>query len=286
MLSASVYDNICFGLREVTEAEVRRAADQASASEFIEHLPEGYDTLVGERGLGLSGGQRQRIALARALLRQPSVLILDEATSALDATTQRRVHEQLRADRPDRTIVKIAHRLETVSNADPIFVLDDGQLVEQGSHASLLAAGGLYARLFEDQVRLLHPTGEPSARDAARCLARLAPFASLSQPQLDRLAECLRPIRRPAGTLLYRQGAESDQLFVLGRGQVEVVTTDEAGAERIVTVLGPGTPFGVGGLVRGTPRSATVRTATEVLLYALDQAEYQALRADPAFLPS
>ena len=285
VLSASVYDNICFGLREVKESDVRHAAQQAAAAEFIENLPEGYDTLLGERGLGLSGGQRQRVALARALLRRPSVLILDEATSALDATTQRSIHDRLRADQADRTIVKIAHRLETVSDADKIFVLDDGQLVEQGGHASLLAAGGLYARLFEDQVGLLHLSGEPSARDAARWLARLAPFAGLSQPQLDRLTQRLRPIRRPAGTLLYRQGGESDQLYVLGRGSVEVVAEDESGAERIVTVLDPGTPFGVGGLVRGTPRSATVRTATDVLLYALDQANFQALRADPALGP-
>jgi ATP-binding cassette subfamily B protein len=175
------------------------------------------------------------------------------------------------------TIVKIAHRLETISDADIIYVLDDGRLVEQGNHDELLAAGGLYARLFEDQLRLIPASGQPTTRQAARWLTRLAPFANLPVHRQSALVDLLRPIQRPAGTLLYRQGDESDQLYVVGRGRVEVVAEDETGAERQIATLGPGTPFGVGGLVRGTPRSASVRTATEVLLFVLDRAGLEAV---------
>jgi ABC-type multidrug transport system fused ATPase/permease subunit len=272
LLNATVYDNIRFGLAEVGEAEVQAAAERAAADDFIARLPDGYDTMLGARGSGLSGGQRQRIALARALLRQPSVLVLDEATSALDSSTQRVVQERLRGGRTGLTIVKIAHRLETISDADVIFVLDDGRLVEQGSQEDLLAAGGLYARLFDDQLRLAPISGLPNSRQAARWLAHLAPFADLPPDRQRALADLLHPVQRPAGTLLYHQGDESDRLYVVGQGQVEVIADDETGAERRIATLGPGRPFGVGGLVRGRPRSATVRTATEVLLFVLDRA--------------
>jgi ABC-type multidrug transport system fused ATPase/permease subunit len=151
LLGATVYENIRFGQMQVTPEDVERAARRAQAHEFIMELPSGYDTIVGERGAGLSGGQRQRLALARALVRNPSVLILDEATSALDPTTQLAVQDGLREAMRGRTVIKIAHRLEIVVDADLIVVLSDGRIVEQGRHAELLAAGGRYARLFEDQ---------------------------------------------------------------------------------------------------------------------------------------
>jgi ABC-type multidrug transport system fused ATPase/permease subunit len=151
LLGATVYENIRFGLTDVGPSDVERAARLAQAHEFIAELPAGYDTIVGERGVGLSGGQRQRLALARALVREPSVLILDEATSALDPTTQLAVTQSVRVAMQGRTVIKIAHRLETVVDADQIVVMDRGRIAEQGRHADLLAAGGAYARLFEDQ---------------------------------------------------------------------------------------------------------------------------------------
>jgi ABC-type multidrug transport system fused ATPase/permease subunit len=156
LLGATVYENIRFGLAEVSPREVEHAARLAQAHEFIVELPAGYDTIVGERGVGLSGGQRQRLALARALVREPSVLILDEATSALDPTTQLAAQHSLREATRGRTVIKIAHRLETVVDADQIVVLEHGRIAEQGRHAELLKAGGPYARLFEDQ----RPTSE------------------------------------------------------------------------------------------------------------------------------
>lgn len=152
LFNATIAANISFGTPGSTKEEIEQAAQKAQASDFIQKLPDGYDTLVGERGYRLSGGQRQRISLARAILRDPDLLILDEATSALDTEGERLVQEAI--DRFDRkhTILVIAHRLSTVVNADQIFVLDQGSIVEHGTHDELLSLGGKYYRLWQQQI--------------------------------------------------------------------------------------------------------------------------------------
>ena len=147
IFSSSALENIRYGKPDASDAEVRAAAAAAFADEFIEKLPEGYDTFLGERGVRLSGGQRQRIAIARAMLKNPPLLLLDEATSALDAQSERMVQAALESAMKDRTTLVIAHRLATVQQADRIVVLDHGRLVEQGTHAQLVAQGGVYAGL-------------------------------------------------------------------------------------------------------------------------------------------
>lgn len=152
LFNASVRDNIAYGWQNVSEAEIFAAIERANADEFIQKLPQGLDTKIGDRGVLLSGGQRQRIAIARALLQNPEILILDEATSALDTVSERLVQQAIDDLSRDRTTLVIAHRLSTVQKADQIAVLDQGRVVERGTHAELLAKGGYYARLCAMQL--------------------------------------------------------------------------------------------------------------------------------------
>lgn len=153
LFRAPIWQNIAYGKPEASRAEIIEAAKLANADEFISKMPEQYDTMVGEKGVTLSGGQRQRIAIARAVIRNAPILILDEPTSALDAASEELVFEALARLMKGRTSIVIAHRLATVQKADVIFVLDQGKIVEHGTHSALLAAGGLYAHLHDLQFR-------------------------------------------------------------------------------------------------------------------------------------
>jgi ATP-binding cassette subfamily B protein len=148
----TVRENIAYGTFDATDDEIRAAAKAAEADGFIRNLPEGYETMVGERGVKLSGGQRQRIAIARAILKDPAVLVLDEATSDVDTETELLIQRSLSDLTADRTTFAIAHRLSTIKDADTILVLEDGQIVERGSHEELLAENGLYANLWAVQA--------------------------------------------------------------------------------------------------------------------------------------
>lgn len=162
LFGGTVRENILYGRLDATEEEVIAAARTANAHEFIMALPEGYDTPVGERGAQLSGGQRQRIAIARAVLRDPRIMILDEATSSLDNESETAIHRALQTVRRGRTAIIIAHRLSTIRDADRIIVLDAGRIVESGSHDQLMAAEGLYARLYRaTHIESAPPTGRP-----------------------------------------------------------------------------------------------------------------------------
>jgi ABC-type multidrug transport system fused ATPase/permease subunit len=154
LFAGTIYDNIAYGKPEASEEEVKKAAQQANALEFINSFPEGFNTEVGDRGIQLSGGQKQRIAIARALLKNPTILILDEATSALDSESEKLVQEALETLMKGRTSFVIAHRLSTIRNADKIYVIENGQVAEQGKHDELLnISGGIYANLVELQMK-------------------------------------------------------------------------------------------------------------------------------------
>ena len=161
LFNGSVYANILYGRLDATQEEVELAAKAANAHNFIMELPQGYATALGDRGLNLSGGQRQRIAIARAILKDPRILILDEATSALDTESERIVQEALDRLMVGRTAFVIAHRLSTVQNADKILVLDHGCIAEEGTHQELMAKQGLYAHLHEIQYKTAELKGEP-----------------------------------------------------------------------------------------------------------------------------
>jgi ATP-binding cassette subfamily B protein len=161
----TIAENLRYAKPEATDAELVAAARQANIHETIASFPDGYDTMVGERGYRLSGGEKQRIAIARVLLKNPPVLILDEATSALDTVSERVVQRALDQARSGRTTIAIAHRLSTVIDADRIFVLGAGRILESGTHAELLALGGRYAELYAEQG------GEGSLQDPEKYLS-------------------------------------------------------------------------------------------------------------------
>ena len=152
LFNDTIYNNIAFAPLSVTQEEVEHAATIANAHGFISRLPEGYQTNIGDRGNKLSGGERQRLSIARAILKNPPILILDEATSALDNESERLVQDAIEHLLRDRTTIVIAHRLSTIVDADVICVLDHSTIVEQGSHADLLAVNGAYAKLYRLQV--------------------------------------------------------------------------------------------------------------------------------------
>ena len=154
LFNNTIKASIAYGKLKATDEEIIEAAKAANAHSFIQELPKGYDTIIGERGIKLSGGQRQRISIARAILANPRILILDEATSSVDTETEMLIQSAIQRLVKDRTTFVIAHRLSTIQSADLIVVLDKGNVVEMGNHDELLAKGGLYSRLHKVQFRI------------------------------------------------------------------------------------------------------------------------------------
>jgi len=166
LFRAPVWQNIAYGKPQASRAEIMKAAEIANAAEFIDKLPNGYDTLLGERGVTLSGGQRQRIAIARAVLRDAPILILDEPTSSLDASAESSVVEALDRLMKNKTCIVIAHHLSTIRNADAIFVVKDGEIAEHGTHQELMKTSGVYAELFNTQSQPLNGDGAETQKKA------------------------------------------------------------------------------------------------------------------------
>jgi ATP-binding cassette subfamily B protein len=152
LFSATLAENIAFGVEDASEEKIRRAAEIAGLAEDIAAFPDGYRTMVGERGITLSGGQKQRTAIARAILRDPRILILDDALSSVDTLTEERILNHLAGVMRGRTVILISHRVSTVRQADSIVVLERGRVVERGTHAELVEAGGYYAELSQKQM--------------------------------------------------------------------------------------------------------------------------------------
>ncbi|MFM6896830.1 MAG: ATP-binding cassette domain-containing protein, partial [Microcystis panniformis] len=152
LFNTTIRENIRLGKLDATHREIEIAAEKAEINQIIASFPQGYDTIVGERGSKLSGGQRQRIALARLILHNPAIILLDEVTASLDSETEAAINKTINRIAKDRTLIAVTHRLTSAMNADRIFVLEKGQLVEQGSHQQLLALDGLYTRLWDKQT--------------------------------------------------------------------------------------------------------------------------------------
>jgi ATP-binding cassette subfamily B protein len=275
----TIGENIRLGRPEATDAEVEAAARAAGIHDFLAGLPEGYHAPAGEGGARLSGGQRQRIALARALVRRPALLVLDEATSALDPETEAGIVATLKGLHGRQTLVSVTHRLATARDADLIVVMAAGRVAEQGTHESLLAAKGVYARLWDQQSGfVVSPSGRHASVEPRR-LAAIPLFAGLETDVLARLAARFTTMDVPAGRTLFEEDERGDMLYVIVRGRVAVARRGPAGAELHVSVLEDGDFFGEIALLEEVRRTATVRALTPCLLLVLDRAEFQDLLA-------
>ncbi len=267
LFNASVRDNIHLGRPDASEEEIRLAAEAAEIHDAIVRMPEGYDTLVGERGSLLSGGQRQRIAIARALLRNPDILILDEATSALDPETEHAINETLSRVAKGRTVISVTHRLSSANEADCIFLLKDGSIIEQGKHDELLEKEGLYAELWQKQSGFSY--NDERARVQASRLKRYPIFENVETQLLEEVSTLFVTESYPPGRVVVREGSPGNRFYLIARGQVSIHKTNPDGMERKIGVLEDGDYFGEIALVRNTLRSATIRTLTPCVLLTL-----------------
>ena len=277
LFNISIRENIRLGRPAASDAEVEAAAKAAEIHELVLRLPQGYETVVGERGSRLSGGQRQRVAMARAIIRNPKILLLDEATSALDPLTESAIYQTLNHLAKGRTTISVTHRLAGVVHADQIYVFERGQLVEHGVHDELLRRGGLYSRLWREQHGGIGSRKELQWEVQASQLQRVPLFATLPPDVLDTLARRLELERFEPQDVIFKQGEMGERLYIVERGQVDVLAANPAGGQRRLAILRAGEHFGEMALLYDVPRSATVRARTPVQLYSLNKADFQEL---------
>ncbi len=274
LFDTTVRENIRLGWLEATQADIERAAHDAELDETIARLPRGWDTPVGPGGSALSGGQRQRVALARALVRNPALLLLDEATSALDPATEAAITATFARVASDRTIVSITHRLATAVDADRIFVLVDGRVVEQGTHPELLAKGGTYAEMWRKQQGIVVSADGQRVAVTVPRLREIHLLAPLSDAQLSTLAHAFSQQRVSAGDVVIREGDAGDRFYLIARGQVTVSATRPDGSTRQLARLGVGDQFGEIALLQDTPRTATVTARSECIFLTLPRGTF------------
>lgn len=277
LFAGTIASNIRFGRLDATAAEIQEAAKAIEAHDFIMQLPRGYETPVGTRGTLLSEGQRQQILFARALIRDPRILILDEATSTLDPQTEQLIQGALSRLLTNRTSLVVAHRFSTIRNADQIMVMDKGRIVERGTHDELVAAGGIYANLLAQQ------TGAPVMLSSAGAALREIPlFYNLPDAALAQLVPSLRLEHYDADVEVVEQGAFGGDFYIIQSGSV-VVVVPQAEGERVVAQLQKNDYFGEIALLGQERRTATVRTTAPSEVYILAQADFtELLEREPA----
>ena len=275
VFNTTLKDNIHLARPDATDEEVMQAAEDAQLESLVTSLPQGFDTVLGERGVRMSGGQRQRLAIARALIRNPRMLILDEATSALDARTETEIRETIREVAKGRTTISITHRLSIAADADIVVVLDQGRVVEEGPHDELVNAGGLYQRLYEEQTGHVGAPRAAMGLEAAR-LKTIPLFSHLDPERLSSLAQRTLQEKFKDGEDIVVQGEPGDKLYLITRGAADVLVDDGGGRQRVNT-LKEGDFFGEYALLTGGERTATVRTTQPTEVYSLSKDEFTKL---------
>jgi ATP-binding cassette subfamily B protein len=272
LFNTTLRENIRVGRPSAMDPEIEAAAREAEIHDFIVSLPEGYSTMAGERGGRLSGGQRQRIAIARALLRDPAILLFDEATSALDPSTETALNETIRRAALGRTILSVTHRLASTPGADTIFVFDRGLLVERGCHSDLMASDGMYAHMWNKQSGFtLHEDGARVEIDIER-LRKLPILADLENELLRELQPHFATDEFPEGRVIIHEGDAGNRLYIIVRGAVAVRKGDEA-----IAVLQDGDYFGEIALLKNSPRTATVQAIKPSLCVSLTRQTFMAI---------
>jgi len=274
LFDTTVRENIRYGRVDASNADIERAARLAEVHDTVLSLPEGYDTVVGERGARLSGGQRQRVAIARALLRDPALLLLDEATSALDPAAEASINGTIQRLRAGRTIINVTHRLAAARGADRIVVFAGGRVAESGTHDDLMTTNGTYRELWEKQSGLsLTDDGDRAAVDVAR-LRALPILSGLDAALLAELPQFFGTEHYAAGRDVIQQGDPGDRFYIIARGRVSVTKADAAGSPVEIATLTDGDHFGEIALLRDEPRNATVRALTTSVLLSLSRTHF------------
>jgi ATP-binding cassette subfamily B protein len=269
LFNSTIQENLRLGCPYATDEEMIEAVKIVGIHELITQLPNGYDTSIENEGANLPSGIRQRVAIAQILLRNPSLLILDEVTSMLDPETEAFINEMINSISRGRTTVNITHRLNTVTHADIIYVFDQGQLVDQGTHEQLLANDGHYYHLWTKQQGFtINHDGSKAVIEASR-LSRLPFFKSMDSAILEVLAQAFVTERKERDEYVIRQGEKGDKFYIIVRGKVEVSVQDTHGNLNRIAVLEDGEHFGEIALLRNVPRTAHVKALTHCIFLTL-----------------
>ncbi|MEZ4659532.1 MAG: ATP-binding cassette domain-containing protein [Caldilineaceae bacterium] len=277
LFDATIRENIRMARADASDAEVEAAAKQAEIHDIIMSLPQQYATRVGEGGGRLSGGQRQRIAIARAIIRNPAILILDEATSALDPGAEAAINATLQRLAQKRTVIAVTHRLSSVVDVDCIYVLKAGRLVEAGAHADLVQQAGVYSELWQKQTGFEVSADGRSGVVHAAYLRYIEIFETLDMTTLATLADHFNPEYMSEGQIVIQEGEPGDKLYLIARGQVEVIVHGEVGVAHRIDTMQDGDHFGEMALLSDASRNATIRTLTGCLFLTLPKAEFLGL---------
>ncbi len=279
LFNTTLLENIRIGQPDASEADVRRAARKAEIHDLIMSLPNRYRTRVGEGGSHLSGGERQRIAIARAILRNPALLILDEPTSALDPATATAVNTTLRRIGRECTVFSTTHRLGSITHMNRILVIERGKMVEQGRHQDLLDRQGVYHRLWSKQSGFTVSEDGRSAQCSPERLKAIPLLAGLDHQRLQTIADLLVSESYPEDRIVYSKGEPGDRFYLIVRGEVEQILSPDGSRGGGVRKMSDGDYFGAQAMLDAMPRQATLQTAAPTLLLSLRRRQFEDLLA-------